>query len=334
MVAKIMIDDNDSKLVSVVIPFFNRERCLSRAIDSVISQTYENWEIILVDDGSTDNSSKIAEDYSRMYPGKIRIFNQENKGHGPARNKAITEARGAFIAILDSDDQWNNNFLKRTIDAFEFYTDVDWVYVNAKRITEDGSVIEPSIFDGSNSSDFRNLKILKVEHLNIIDDANFLVAAIASTVKAGANSVVRREVFKKVLYPSIRVGADRVVIISAIAAGFRFGFIDEILLTLYHHSNNNSIAARNDMHKNIMIRQEMVKVYEYVNRQVDLDKSSKAVLRKRLSDVYFDYASILLESRRSYMKMAIFLFKSIVVYPKKNPLFRKVRNKFIKLFNL
>jgi glycosyltransferase involved in cell wall biosynthesis len=88
--------------VSVVIPTFNRSKLVVRAIDSVLNQTYKDYEIIVVDDGSTDNTSSIL----KPYTGRVRYFYQENQGPSAAKNKGIQLARGKWISILDSDDLW------------------------------------------------------------------------------------------------------------------------------------------------------------------------------------------------------------------------------------
>jgi glycosyltransferase involved in cell wall biosynthesis len=90
----------ESGLVSVVLPIFNSERFLAEAIDSVLAQSYRNLELIVVDDGSTDGGAKAAQGYP------VRYFRQEHRGPGAARNFGIRQARGEFLAFLDSDDLW------------------------------------------------------------------------------------------------------------------------------------------------------------------------------------------------------------------------------------
>jgi Glycosyltransferases involved in cell wall biogenesis len=91
------------ELVSVIIPVYNRQKTISRAIDSVLGQTYTNIEVIVVDDGSCDDTMKILKGYS---DSRIRIFSQEHKGACAARNQGIDEAKGMYIAFQDSDDEW------------------------------------------------------------------------------------------------------------------------------------------------------------------------------------------------------------------------------------
>jgi len=90
--------------VSVIVPFYNVGRYIEKCLDSLINQTLEDIEIILVNDGSQDNSYKIAKDYKEKYPDKIKYYEKTNGGLGDARNFGINYATGEYIAFLDSDD--------------------------------------------------------------------------------------------------------------------------------------------------------------------------------------------------------------------------------------
>lgn len=99
----------DQPLISVITAFLNEERFLEEAIESVLVQTYSNWELFLIDDGSSDRSTDIAKKYAAGYPGKIIYCEHENhanKGLSASRNAAIGKSTGEFIAILDADDVW------------------------------------------------------------------------------------------------------------------------------------------------------------------------------------------------------------------------------------
>ncbi|MEG3439697.1 glycosyltransferase family 2 protein [Pannus brasiliensis CCIBt3594] len=109
---------NDRPLVSSIIIFFNAERFFEEAIESVFAQTYENWELILADDGSTDGSTALARGYADRYPEKVRYLEHEghqNRGMSATRNLGIRHARGEYIAFLDSDDVWLPNKLERQV---------------------------------------------------------------------------------------------------------------------------------------------------------------------------------------------------------------------------
>ena len=90
--------------VSVIIPVYNVENYLERAVDSVLNQTLSDIEIILVDDGSPDQSPKICDNYARMYPGRIKVIHNQNEGLGFARNSGLKLAKGEYVAFIDSDD--------------------------------------------------------------------------------------------------------------------------------------------------------------------------------------------------------------------------------------
>jgi glycosyltransferase involved in cell wall biosynthesis len=96
-------------LVSVVIPAYNRAHTLRRAVDSVLNQTYTKIEVLIIDDGSTDNTHETL----RLYGDKIRWWSQKNAGPSRARNSGIKEARGEYVAFLDSDDAWAPKKLER-----------------------------------------------------------------------------------------------------------------------------------------------------------------------------------------------------------------------------
>ena len=96
-------------LISVVIPVFNRDKYLADSIASVFAQTYDNWELILVDDGSTDKSYEMELEYAARHPERVRCIthaNRENRGISASRNLGSREAKGEYIASLDSDDMW------------------------------------------------------------------------------------------------------------------------------------------------------------------------------------------------------------------------------------
>ena len=102
-------------LVSVILPTYNRKWILKEAIDSVLAQDYEDFELIVVDDGSTDNTCEILDTYGQ----DIIVLRQANKGVSAARNRGIAEAGGQLVAFLDSDDLWLPRKLSRQVDFFK-----------------------------------------------------------------------------------------------------------------------------------------------------------------------------------------------------------------------
>ncbi len=101
--------------ISVVIPVYNREKLVGRAIKSVLDQTFGDYEIIVIDDGSVDGTKKVVQ----RYKGRIKYIYQENKGISTARNRGIQEASGEYIAFLDSDDTWAPEKLEIQLDLMQ-----------------------------------------------------------------------------------------------------------------------------------------------------------------------------------------------------------------------
>lgn len=98
-------------LISIVIPVYNAEKYLRACLDSVLAQTYKNWEAICVNDGSSDNSAKILEEYAAK-DARFHIINQQNSGVSTARNTGLRQTTGKYLMYLDSDDIWHPQTLE------------------------------------------------------------------------------------------------------------------------------------------------------------------------------------------------------------------------------
>jgi glycosyltransferase involved in cell wall biosynthesis len=122
---------NKQPLVSIIIPYLNAERFIAETIESVLAQSYNDWELLLVDDGSTDSSAAIAERYERQHPRKLRCLehaNHQNRGLSATRNLGISRARGEFIAFLDADDVWLPHKLARQMTILDSQPEAMMVY--------------------------------------------------------------------------------------------------------------------------------------------------------------------------------------------------------------
>jgi len=115
--------------VSVVIPAYNNSEYIGRAIESVLAQTHPAAEIIVVDDGSTDNTAEVV----RQYENKVTYLYQKNAGAGKARNTGISAATSEWIAFLDADDEWLTNRLQRQIELAQRHEHLVWISGNYLR---------------------------------------------------------------------------------------------------------------------------------------------------------------------------------------------------------
>jgi glycosyltransferase involved in cell wall biosynthesis len=138
--------------VSVIVPTYNRGQYIAQALESVFAQTFRDYEIIVIDDGSTDNTQEILKNFE----GRIRSLYQENQGISKTRNRAIKESTGEFIAFLDSDDFWEPIKLEEQVKILDSHPDVGIVYARMPIINENGETIgmKPAGVSGRN---FREL---------------------------------------------------------------------------------------------------------------------------------------------------------------------------------
>jgi len=122
---------DNTRLVSVITIFLNAERFLREAIESVLAQTHDQWELVLVDDGSTDGSAAIARDIASHHPDRIIYIDHPghaNRGMSASRNLGVRHSRGAFIAFLDADDVWLDRKLERQVELLLEQPAADMVY--------------------------------------------------------------------------------------------------------------------------------------------------------------------------------------------------------------
>ena len=132
-----MHNQSTTPTISVIVPVYNAEKYLHRCIDSILAQTYTDFELLLIDDGSKDKSGEICDEYARK-DTRVRVFHQENGGVSSARNLGLDNAKGEWITFVDSDDYIEENFLK----SFEGNLDADLVIGNMVEPRGRGDIIK------------------------------------------------------------------------------------------------------------------------------------------------------------------------------------------------
>jgi teichuronic acid biosynthesis glycosyltransferase TuaG len=159
-------------LISIITPSYNSEKFISKTIESVINQTYQNWEMIIVDDCSPDNSNKIVEEYCKK-DSRIKLIKLEkNSGPAVARNRAIEEAKGRYIAFLDADDLWKPEKLEKQIN-FMKENNLVFTYSSYDLIDEEGNFM--GTFKTKEIISYESmLKTNSVGCLTVIYDADML----------------------------------------------------------------------------------------------------------------------------------------------------------------
>ena len=151
----IITDKQEAPDFSVVIPAFNADQFITRTLDSVANQTYSNFEIVITNDGSLDNTETVIAEYIQAHPSlQIYLSCQTNKGIGSARNNGIFRARGKYLAFLDADDYWYINKLEKIHETIVKFPDLDVLYHDEVEVRIDGArkmlnygMLKDSVYD-------------------------------------------------------------------------------------------------------------------------------------------------------------------------------------------
>jgi glycosyltransferase involved in cell wall biosynthesis len=216
-------------IVSVIIPVYNGAKFLSRSIDSVLNQTFKNWELIIVDDGSTDNSKEVISDYIKK-DSRIQYHWEPNSGT-PAKpkNTGFKYVRGKYVAYLDQDDEWLPEKLEKQLAVFAKYPneEVGLVSCSAYTISEKGF------------SDAK-LPVLKSE-VELIDVLNYNYIFSNSSVMIP--STVIKTIGDRDESKDIDYLEDWDMWVRIRAGGYTFKFIEEPLFNYMIHANNVSRAT-------------------------------------------------------------------------------------------
>lgn len=119
--------ENTKRMISIIMPVYNSEKYVSEAIMSVCKQSYKNWELLIVNDGSTDHTQEIIDNYAKK-DSRIKVFHRKNEGVSMARNFALNQLCGEYVTFIDSDDIYHTDRLKRMLHVFEQHTNCDIVF--------------------------------------------------------------------------------------------------------------------------------------------------------------------------------------------------------------
>lgn len=217
---------NNQPLLSVIIPVYKVENYLQRCLDSIINQTYKNLEIILVDDGSPDNSGKICDEYAQK-DKRIKVIHQKNKGQGAARNAGIIASKGELITFIDSDDWIECNMYEIMI---------------SKLLQYNLDIIKCAIVETDGSKTKRELNH-KTTKINVVISENiFDLYFTEFTCKVIWNGVYKRNIIASVEYPEELVAEDNYVSGMYLHKAKRIMLIDNIL---YNYFINMSGVSKN-----------------------------------------------------------------------------------------
>lgn len=291
--------------VTVIIPTYNAIQYIDKAIKSVLTQSFENYEIIVVDDGSTDNTQESLDKY--VQNRSIRYFYQHNGGPSSARNKGIAKSISDYIAFLDSDDEWTPFYLEKSIMFLE-ENNYDWVcsaYIRKER--------------NSGKEEIKRLDSASLD--NNGRDVNMLKNGLFyfSSVPIITNTILaKKSLFDTVGYfdETFHSGEDWDMWLRFEEAGFKGGYLDEPLAYYMIRDDGitkSNVGSQRDYH--LELAEKHAKILGINNK----------LIRRSLGEIYFKYADLYFHERRDLIKAAGFVAKGLYYNPDFSKLFKGFR---------
>lgn len=311
--------------VSIILPTYNREKFLPAAIDSIRRQSYDDWELIVVDDGSRDDTLRVLKELTADISARVTIISQDNQGPGVARNRGIRSARGSYVAFYDSDDTWDAGHLSTCVDALNNNPDVDWVYASFRRVNfSTNAVIDENEFHRHGvPAAFLSLKTERRGTLHVLRDKSAMRCLIEHGLGIGLRvSVARRAIFDRVEFPKFRIGEDQVLYIRAHSGGARFGYLPAVQATAYvHDSNISDVSGRQSTDKSISVSKALVASLQSLT-DLPLTRAEYRTLNRRIARICVWHIGYPYSERRDYSSAIRFMTKGIALFPQ-NLLFWK-----------
>lgn len=221
--------------ISIVIPLYNKQNSIAATLQSVFAQTYTNYEVIVVDDGSTDDSANVAEATLREFSERplgycleFRVFRKENGGVCSARNKGIQEAKYDYIALLDGDDQWDEHYLEEQVKLIQDFPEAKMWGINFAELSK-GELI-------------RKLPTGLPDGYRGYVENYFQMPGRISDLYCSSSVVIRKEVFERVGYFDERIKySEDIDMWYRIIANYSVAFYDRYMAWYLYDAENRAM---------------------------------------------------------------------------------------------
>ena len=253
--------------ISFIIPVYNGERYISACLYSLLKQTYTDWQAILINDGSTDNSLSVLQSFAKS-DSRFVVYSQNNQGVAIARNRGIKEAQGEYISFLDIDDTLVSDFLERFICHFEKNVDIVIAGYHVVR---------------------KNKKVLKQEANVTLEKIDYLKKVLRG--KYGWElwaKVYRRELFDEPMYIPchLRIGEDATVYMQLVARSCKVKIINE---ALYNYIQYPSSASHQ---RSVTLAEETLQAAFYIDHLLKKESFYQEI-RDEIDAMYLLFLSLI-----------------------------------------
>ncbi len=278
------MEKNQNK-VSVIIPTYNRAHFLLNALKSIFEQKYNNIEIIIVDDGSTDNTVDIVNDLKKEHPDILYFSNERQKGPSGARNTGILKSSGDFLAFLDADDVWLPGHLQGGMKILRDHSDIDVIFGNYKVVDYKSSHHRYDFFDQKEVLQTLSCREISTG-VKVIHD-NIFKALVQENFFSLVGVLIRKSVCRGILlHEPVTFAEDRDFAIKLYKeADARFAFREEPVFIAFKHESNTYNSKETDNVQRVTEAHILLykNYFDTLKLLSDERKLLRAVLAKKLS---------------------------------------------------
>lgn len=274
------MNTSEEQKVSVIIPTYNRARFLPDAVNSVLKQDYKNTEIIVVDDGSEDNTKEVIRSLQDGHPQILYFQNERSKGPSGARNTGLLKATGDFIAFLDSDDVWLEHHLAEGMEIFSEYPEIDVLFGNFSVYEHKNKRFLYNFFDQKKILHTLKSKEL-TENVRLLND-NLFIALLKENFFHLGSAIIKKSVLNGItLDDSVMYAEDRDLAIKLFKKSkATFAFRKEPVFIAYKHTSNTYSSKQADIMKRVI--ETHLYLFKKYLQSFELLSSEKRVLTKSI----------------------------------------------------
>ena len=224
-----------NELITIVVPIYNVEKYLKQCLESLISQTYKNIEIILINDGSTDGSKKICEEFAKK-DTRIIVINQKNSGLSAARNTGINNANGKYITFVDADDYVSNYYIEKLYNAIKKQKS-QIAQCDIQKVDSNGKFIKKMGYEQETIKTYKDMII------DMMNDMHWIENVVVG------NKIYEIGLFKNIKFPLNKIHEDEFVTYKLYYLTKKISIVNESLY--YYRQTNNSIMEKKYKIKNL-----------------------------------------------------------------------------------
>ena len=217
-------------MISIIIPLYNKEQSIEKTISSVLFQTFGQFELIIVDDGSTDQSVTVVK---KIDDKRIRLVEKANGGVSSARNRGVLESSYEWIAFLDADDLWHKDFLRNIVNVINSVKNVYVITTNFSNVTRDGSIL--SKFETSNEGFYDFFDITNKQGWHITNMSTLCVS--------------KGELLKTGLFSLNKTHGEDIEVVEKLARMHKFWVIDKVLSYYVQDAENRAMLKSPNIYK-------------------------------------------------------------------------------------